>query len=173
MSKLLAKIKGQTTHKDSSDHEHKHDQSQTNDRPEERQFVDRDSNQKETEAPKPQAAQPSLMSYESTNNSGVCGARGGKKSEEPVEEQRFSIQPHPARTNDPRDLQPGDEQDFMSPGRGACSARAPLAPGVFSMPGPVIPNAAQHQEIPPPSSRDELRARSAELNQSSNNANSQ
>ncbi len=99
MSKLLAKIKGETTHKPTSE--------SSNNRSEERQVHDK----KESEAP--QITQPPLMvrssiafqttagtngqqSYESTNKSGACSVRGGKNPDEPVEEQRFSIQPHPA-----------------------------------------------------------------------------
>jgi len=150
MSKLLAKIKGETTHKPTSE--------SSNNRSEERQVHDK----KESELEAPQGTQPPLMSYESTNKSGACSVRGGKNPDEPVEEQRFSIQPHPA-TNDPRDLNPNEDKDFMSPGGGACSARQPLA---FNTPGPVIPNAAQQREIPLPASRDELKVRSAELNPS-------
>ncbi|THG99506.1 hypothetical protein EW145_g7253 [Phellinidium pouzarii] len=72
-------------------------------------------------------------------------------------EQQFSIQPHPAKTNNPVDLQPEPEQG------GLASARDP-ASAVHSTPGPVIPNAEIQQNIPPPASHDELSARAAELN---------
>jgi len=159
MSKLLAKIKGQTTHKPASSEPDNHP---TDDR----EVHDQNSKDFESEAP-PKGAQPPgpLMSYDSTDRpSGACFARGGKKSDGSLEEQQFTIQPHPAKTNDPRDLTGDEGQDFMSPGGGACSARNPF--NAFNAPpGPVIPNAAHQQEIPPPSSRDELRVRSAELNQ--------
>jgi len=158
MSKLLAKIKGQTTHSDQDNRPTK----------DEREVHDQNSKDFESEAP-PKGAQPGppapLMSYDSTDRpSGACFARGGKKSDGSLEEQQFTILPHPAKTNDPRGLEGDESEDFMSPGGGACSARNPF--NAFNAPpGPVIPNAAQQQEIPPPSSRDELRVRSAELNQ--------
>ncbi|KAI9063608.1 hypothetical protein FKP32DRAFT_1592294 [Trametes sanguinea] len=65
-------------------------------------------------------------------------------------EQTFSIQPHPAKTNDPNDLQGGN---FSDPKAGAFHARDPYVPA------PEIKN-----NMPPAQSREELRARAAELN---------
>ncbi|KAI5118303.1 hypothetical protein M0805_003822 [Coniferiporia weirii] len=72
-------------------------------------------------------------------------------------EQQFSIQPHPAKTNDPADL------NGPQSGGGLATARDP-ASAVHNTPGPVIPNAEMQRNIPPPAGRDELNARAAELN---------
>ncbi|OSD08049.1 hypothetical protein PYCCODRAFT_1463294 [Trametes coccinea BRFM310] len=66
-------------------------------------------------------------------------------------EQTFSIQPHPAKTNDPRDLQGGNFGG--DPKVGAFHARDPYVPA------PEIKD-----NMPPAKSREELRARAAELN---------
>ncbi|KAI0360645.1 hypothetical protein OH77DRAFT_1470819 [Trametes cingulata] len=69
-------------------------------------------------------------------------------------EQTFSIQPHPAKTNDPRDLQPSLGGGLnTNPEVGAFHARDPYVP-----PSQITDN------LPPPKSRDELRARAQELN---------
>ncbi|KAI0777711.1 hypothetical protein BD413DRAFT_468079 [Trametes elegans] len=70
------------------------------------------------------------------------------------EEQSFSIQPHPAKSNDPRDLQPSLGGGLNTkPEVGAFHARDPYVP-----PKNITDN------LPPAQSRDELRARAAELN---------
>ncbi|KAH9919980.1 uncharacterized protein BXZ73DRAFT_80219 [Epithele typhae] len=86
----------------------------------------------------------------------------GKTESEPKQqqptsegEQTFSIQPHPAQTNDPRDLeapQPGGGLS-SNPEYGAFKAREP------HVPSPQIAN-----NLPPAASREEMRARAAELN---------
>ncbi|KAI0821468.1 hypothetical protein BC629DRAFT_1461213 [Irpex lacteus] len=78
---------------------------------------------------------------------------GDNKSSEG--EQQFSIQPHPARTNDPRDLEPPQV------GGGLNSNPEQQA---FHTPGPYIPKQELTQNLEKPKGRDELRARSAELN---------
>ncbi|KAJ4480638.1 hypothetical protein C8J55DRAFT_560577 [Lentinula edodes] len=82
---------------------------------------------------------------------------GGGKDEE---EQRFSIQPHPAKTNNPADLQ------NSAPGTGmGLNNNEQMAP--FHARDPHVPRDPQvleslgKQEV---KSRDELRARQAELN---------
>ncbi|KZV65133.1 hypothetical protein PENSPDRAFT_656018 [Peniophora sp. CONT] len=78
---------------------------------------------------------------------------GGNKNEE---EQQFSIQPHPAKTNDPADLQ-GDQ-----PGGGLNSQHEPAS--AFHARGPYQPPSHITDNLEQPASRDELRARQAELN---------
>ncbi|KAE9396051.1 hypothetical protein BT96DRAFT_123704 [Gymnopus androsaceus JB14] len=71
------------------------------------------------------------------------------------EEQSFSIQPHPAKTNDPADLQPGsglNNNEQMAP----FHARDPHVPT-----DPQVREALNKQEV---KGRDELRARQEELN---------
>ncbi|KAF5366598.1 hypothetical protein D9758_008977 [Tetrapyrgos nigripes] len=71
-------------------------------------------------------------------------SNSSSQSEEPT----FSIQPHPAKTNDPADLQPSS------------GLRNNDAMAAHHAHGPQIPN----EQLPEPASRDELRARQAELN---------
>ncbi|KAI0042768.1 hypothetical protein FA95DRAFT_532527 [Auriscalpium vulgare] len=68
-------------------------------------------------------------------------------------EQQFSIQPHPAKTNDPADLNRDTGGLQSQQPAGALHARDP------HVPSPQIVNSL---EAPAP--RDELRARAAELN---------
>ncbi|PSR73112.1 hypothetical protein PHLCEN_2v11014 [Hermanssonia centrifuga] len=70
-------------------------------------------------------------------------------------EPTYSIQPHPAKTNDPRDLEP--------PQLGAGLNSNPEQEA-FHTPGPYIPSDELRNSLPPPKSRDELKARSADLN---------
>jgi len=72
-----------------------------------------------------------------------------------VKESTFSIQPHPARTNDPRDLE--------GPQLGAGLNSKPEFQA-FHARGPYIPNQDVINSLEQPASRDELRARTAELN---------
>ncbi|KAI0028874.1 hypothetical protein K488DRAFT_57605 [Vararia minispora EC-137] len=67
-------------------------------------------------------------------------------------QKEYSIQPHPAKTNDPADLQPhgGLNSNHQAD---AFHARDP------HVPAPHIAN-----NLPEPASREELRARQAELN---------
>lgn len=85
-------------------------------------------------------------------NSDASDTSGG--SNEAAEEQQFSIQPHPAKTNNPADLAP-------QPGAGITSKPEFEA---FHTPGPYVPSAATANSVEPPKSREELRARAAELN---------
>ncbi|KAI0343827.1 hypothetical protein BDW22DRAFT_1483801 [Trametopsis cervina] len=78
-----------------------------------------------------------------------------KNEDKGEQEQQFSIQPHPAKTNDPQDLQPPQE------GGGLNSNHAYQT---FQAPGPMIPNQQQLNSLGKPAGRDELSARSAELN---------
>ncbi|KAI0653901.1 hypothetical protein C8Q70DRAFT_926877 [Cubamyces menziesii] len=69
-------------------------------------------------------------------------------------EQTFSIQPHPAKTNDPRDLQPSLGGGLnTNPEIGAFHAR-----------DPYVPSQEIKDNLPPAKSREELRARAQELN---------
>ncbi|KAF9525219.1 hypothetical protein CPB83DRAFT_560356 [Crepidotus variabilis] len=68
------------------------------------------------------------------------------------EEQQFSIQPHPAKSNDPADLQP----------HGGLRQGAGGAAEAFHARDPYIPSDEVKQNIP--AGRDELRARQAEFN---------
>lgn len=58
----------------------------------------------------------------------------------------FTIQPHPAKTNDPRDLQ--RELAGDGPQTGAAN--------VFNTPGIQLPNAQQAQNLEQPKSREEV-----------------
>ncbi|KAJ7040703.1 hypothetical protein C8F04DRAFT_948235 [Mycena alexandri] len=70
------------------------------------------------------------------------------------EEQQFSIQPHPAKSNDPADLQPPQTGGLASnPNEQAFHARDPHVPSQQVMAG-----------LEQPASREELQARQAELN---------
>merc|ERR1712130_671106 len=69
-------------------------------------------------------------------------------------EQSFSIQPHPAKTNDPADLQPNQGLRGDNNSASAFNARGP------HVPAPHIANNLEETR-----SRDELRRRQEELNQ--------
>ncbi|KIY52140.1 hypothetical protein FISHEDRAFT_70098 [Fistulina hepatica ATCC 64428] len=66
-------------------------------------------------------------------------------------EPTYSIQPHPAKTNDPADLQPKHQGGGL---RGAGHAFQ-----AFDVPGPQIPH-----DMPAAQSHDELQARQEQLN---------
>ncbi|KAL1943990.1 hypothetical protein VTO73DRAFT_3808 [Trametes versicolor] len=87
----------------------------------------------------------------------VTGKHHDKPNQQPhqnEDEQTFSIQPHPAMTNDPRDLQPSLGGGLnTNPEVGAFHAR-----------DPHVPSPQTASNLPPPQSREELRARAAELN---------
>ncbi|KAJ7176683.1 hypothetical protein C8R46DRAFT_1213270 [Mycena filopes] len=77
-----------------------------------------------------------------------------KDSDKKGEEQQFSIQPHPAKSNDPADLQPPQTGGLASnPNEQAFHARDPHVPSQQVMAG-----------LEQPASREELKARQAELN---------
>ncbi|KAH9475891.1 hypothetical protein JR316_0011452 [Psilocybe cubensis] len=71
----------------------------------------------------------------------------GKESSEPT----FSILPHPAKTNDPADLQPP----------GGLRHNGPM--DAFNTPGPFIPKEDMKNNLPAPLSREELHAKQASL----------
>ncbi|KAH9849328.1 hypothetical protein C2E23DRAFT_888282 [Lenzites betulinus] len=75
-------------------------------------------------------------------------------SKQKEEEQTFTIQPHPAKTNDPRDLQP-----VLG---GGLNTNPEL--GAFHARDPHVPSQEILQKLPPPQSREQLRARAEELN---------
>ncbi|KAJ7678131.1 hypothetical protein DFH06DRAFT_1167949 [Mycena polygramma] len=78
----------------------------------------------------------------------------GKSDDKKNEEQSFSIQPHPAKTNDPADLQQEQTGGLASnPNAGAFHARDPHVPSQQVMAG-----------LEKPASKEELEARQAELN---------
>jgi len=70
-------------------------------------------------------------------------------------EQRFNILPHPAKTNDPKDLEP------PQPGGGLNSIPEQQA---FHARDPYVPSAELLKGVEKPLSREELKARSAQLN---------
>ncbi|KAI0266384.1 hypothetical protein BC834DRAFT_874326 [Gloeopeniophorella convolvens] len=72
------------------------------------------------------------------------------------QEQQYSIQPHPAKTNDPADLTEG-------PQLGGGLNSNPEA-GAFHARGPYVPPRDLTDGLEQPQSREELRARSADLN---------
>ncbi|KJA21768.1 hypothetical protein HYPSUDRAFT_110536, partial [Hypholoma sublateritium FD-334 SS-4] len=71
-----------------------------------------------------------------------------KSTNEPT----FSILPHPAKTNDPADLQPSG------------GLRNNGAMDAFNTPGPFIPSEQIKNNLPEPLSHAELEARQASLN---------
>ncbi|KAG5634876.1 hypothetical protein H0H81_000452 [Sphagnurus paluster] len=71
-------------------------------------------------------------------------------------EPTYSIQPHPATTNDPADLQP------KQPGGGLATSDPTSA---FHARDPYVPSQEILKGLEPPLGRDELRARATELNQ--------
>jgi hypothetical protein len=73
------------------------------------------------------------------------------------EEQQCSIQPHPAKSNDPADL--NRPQEGSGGGLGSSN---PMA--AFNTPGPYIPSNEIQNSLENPMGRDEMQARSAELN---------
>ncbi|KAG6864661.1 hypothetical protein C0991_007997 [Blastosporella zonata] len=74
----------------------------------------------------------------------------------PESEAVFSIQPHPATTNDPQDLQRKRE-----PG-GGLQTSDPMA--AHHAHGPFIPTQDMQKNLEKPLSKNELQARAAELN---------
>ncbi|KAH9950794.1 hypothetical protein B0H21DRAFT_721719 [Amylocystis lapponica] len=70
-------------------------------------------------------------------------------------EQTFSILPHPAKTNDPRDLEP------PQPGGGLNSNPEVQA---HHARGPHVPSQEILNSLEKPLSRDQLKAKAAELN---------
>jgi len=72
-----------------------------------------------------------------------------------TEQPTFSIQPHPAKTNDPADLNP------TQPGGGL---RSDPVMGAHNAKGPFIPNQQMANSLEQPLSREEARARAVELN---------
>ncbi|PPQ72209.1 hypothetical protein CVT24_002366 [Panaeolus cyanescens] len=72
-------------------------------------------------------------------------------------EPTFNILPHPAKTNDPADLQPGQGGGLKYGSGGAFDA--------FNTPGPFIPDQQMKSNFPQPLSHEELQAQQAQLNQ--------
>ncbi|KAF8880521.1 hypothetical protein BD779DRAFT_1446226 [Infundibulicybe gibba] len=70
-------------------------------------------------------------------------------------EPTFSIQPHPAKSNDPADLQAPQAGGGLASGHAADAHHAR---------GPHVPSAEIAQGLEEPLTREELRARAAELN---------
>ncbi|TFK97671.1 hypothetical protein BDV98DRAFT_513412 [Pterulicium gracile] len=89
----------------------------------------------------------------------VKDAVSGDKHENKNEEQSFSIQPHPAKTNDPADLQRNPDQ--FGPGSGLSSQPEMAA---HHAKGPHVPSESIKASLPDPATREELGARSRELN---------
>ncbi|KAJ7705454.1 hypothetical protein B0H17DRAFT_668679 [Mycena rosella] len=92
---------------------------------------------------------PSIFSKVFKRMSGKPDAKPAASSEE-----QFSIQPHPAKSNDPADLQPPQTGGLASnPNEQAFHARDPHVPSQQVLAG-----------LEQPLSREELQARAAELN---------
>ncbi|KAH9965309.1 hypothetical protein BC827DRAFT_1183785 [Russula dissimulans] len=71
-------------------------------------------------------------------------------------EQSFSVQPHPAKSNNPSDL-----AGRPSSGQGS---NPQSEAGIFTSPGPQILSKDVLDQLEQPETREELRARTAELN---------
>ncbi|KAI0717347.1 hypothetical protein C8T65DRAFT_641150 [Cerioporus squamosus] len=84
------------------------------------------------------------------------------KSSQPQQQQQneptYGILPHPAKSNDPRDLEP------PQPGGGLNSKPEYEA---FHARDPHVPSPQVMNNLSPPKTREELRARAQELNQNS------
>ncbi|KAJ7319037.1 hypothetical protein B0H14DRAFT_2783534 [Mycena olivaceomarginata] len=78
----------------------------------------------------------------------------GKSNDKKTEEPTFSIQPHPAKTNDPADLQPEQTGGLASNPNEA----------IFHARDPHVPTKEVLEGLDKPLSREELQARQAELN---------
>ncbi|KAF9451588.1 hypothetical protein P691DRAFT_807442 [Macrolepiota fuliginosa MF-IS2] len=79
-------------------------------------------------------------------------------SQQGSEGQSFNILPHPAKSNDPADLQNPSEETG-----GLRSSQNPF--GAFTnSPGPVQPNQETLKDLPPAKTREELEAIQAQLN---------
>ncbi|PFH48571.1 hypothetical protein AMATHDRAFT_103867, partial [Amanita thiersii Skay4041] len=74
-------------------------------------------------------------------------------------EQSFTILPHPAKSNDPADLDPA----HPGAGTGGGLKSNPLG-AVFNSPGPFIPSEEMASSLEKPLSREELQAKAAALN---------
>ncbi|KAG2014177.1 hypothetical protein CC2G_011020 [Coprinopsis cinerea AmutBmut pab1-1] len=88
------------------------------------------------------------------------------KSSKVGEEQQFHILPHPAKSNDPADLQPKQPQLGGRRGdapEGAIACDAPV--NAFHARDPYVPSQEIRDNMPPASSREELQKRQAQLNQ--------
>ncbi|KAI0291967.1 hypothetical protein BC826DRAFT_1020633 [Russula brevipes] len=72
-----------------------------------------------------------------------------KQQSSPSQEPTYSIQPHPAKTNDPAELVGGPQSGGV---------------GAFQAPGPQIPSQEILNRLEKPKTREELRALAAELN---------
>jgi len=75
-----------------------------------------------------------------------------KSTTETNKEQSFSIQPHPAKTNDPADL------------HSVGGLRQGSAMDAFDAPGPYIPSEEILKNLPEPLSHEELEVKQAALN---------
>ncbi|EPQ51218.1 hypothetical protein GLOTRDRAFT_49138 [Gloeophyllum trabeum ATCC 11539] len=89
----------------------------------------------------------------------LTGKGSGSGNSQPSNEPTYSIQPHPAQTNDPRDLEPPQL------GGGLNSKPEYQA---FHARDPHVPSKEIRDNMPQPASREELKARSAQLNNRSN-----
>ncbi|KDQ52198.1 hypothetical protein JAAARDRAFT_101893, partial [Jaapia argillacea MUCL 33604] len=68
----------------------------------------------------------------------------------------YSIQPHPAKTNNPADL--------VEPPQTGGGLNTNPEIGAFHARDPYVPSKEIRDSLPEPATRDELRARQAELN---------
>ncbi|CAL1710885.1 unnamed protein product [Somion occarium] len=101
--------------------------------------------QQQQQQPQPQQEQPQPQPQQQQQEQRQeTGAPG---------EQQFSTLPHPAKTNDPRDLQAGGGGFQKDPNIEAFHAH-----------GPYVPDQNVASNLEQPASSEELRARSAELN---------
>jgi len=80
----------------------------------------------------------------------------GKSSKSSPNDNSVSIQPHPAKTNDPADLE-------QTPGLGGGLKHDPVGQ-VYNAKGPYIPSEEIRNSLEQPATREELKARAAELN---------
>ncbi|KAK0552510.1 hypothetical protein OC846_002792 [Tilletia horrida] len=77
------------------------------------------------------------------------------------DEQTFTIQPHPAKTNDPSDPANGGAGTESNPTEGFQAAAQTLQ---GNNPGPAISTNSTTFQLEEPASKEDLAARSAELN---------
>ncbi|KAF7973349.1 hypothetical protein HWV62_15513 [Athelia sp. TMB] len=95
----------------------------------------------------------------------IKDAASGNKGDSNSSEQSFSIQPHPAKSNNPNELEAVNGQKW---GGGLTSERPDIQSGggfqAHNAHGPQIPSQQLQAGLEEPASREELHARAAELN---------
>ncbi|KAJ3546031.1 hypothetical protein NMY22_g2205 [Coprinellus aureogranulatus] len=80
------------------------------------------------------------------------------------EEHTFNILPHPAKTNDPSDLSPSHPQYQPRKEAGGHITQSDAPVEAFHARDPYVPSEHIRNSLPEAASREEMRARQAQLN---------